>query len=250
MRTIAVVNQKGGSGKTTTTVNLAAALAEKNRKVLVIDIDAQRSTTDWLGDFNGHKGIYSVIVENGNIGNNILPTVVEGVDIIPASTFLIRSDKALSGEVGAESILKHKLAKIEGYDYALIDCPPQLGILTINALCAATELLVPVETNILALKGMAQLLETLEKVKERLNPNLEITGVLACRVDLRTNHAKEAIETLRKRFGKKVFKTLIRQNIRLTEAPSFRLPITVYDPQCSGAQAYRSLAKEVIAQEA
>lgn len=251
MRTIAIVNQKGGSGKTTTTVNLAATLAERKKRVLVIDLDAQRNTTEWFGEFNDEKGIYEIIVENGSILDHVHETAVSGVSIIPSSKWLIRADKALSGEVGAEQVLRDKLKELptDTFDYVLIDCPPQLGIMTVNALSAVKEVLIPVEANILALKGVAHLLETLEKVKGRLNPDIEIAGVVACRVNQRTRHASDAIASLQNKFNGKLFKTVIRQNIKLQEAPSFQQPITQYHAKSYGAQDYRSLAKELMKQE-
>lgn len=251
MRLIAIANHKGGSGKTTTAVNLAAALGEQKRRVLVIDLDPQGSATSWLGIKNADKGVFRVFVENGNVLDIISQNSIPNVDIIAASPWLVGVEKALAREVGAETILRRQLHHLPGdrWDYLLIDCPPALGILTINALAAVREVLVPVEAHVLALEGLAQLLQTIEVVKERLNPALEISGILACRVDGRTRHAQEVVEQLRGRFGDLVYKTVIRENVRLAECPSFGKPITQYDPRSYGAADYRALALEIIRQE-
>lgn len=255
MRTIAVVNQKGGTAKTSTAVNLAAALAEEGRRVLVVDLDPQHSATDWMlgtaltdGADIG-KGVFSILVENGNVSGILHRTPVEGVDIVPSSSWLVGAERALASEVGAETVLQRKLAEVSGYDYVLLDCPPQLGILTVNALVACREVLVPVEAHVMALSGLAQLLETVELVRERLNPELEVTGILPCRVDARTRHSREVVGQLRERFRDLVYPTVVRENVRLAEAPSFGEPITVYEPSSAGAEDYRALAQDVIHQE-
>jgi len=248
MRTIAVTNQKGGSGKTTTSVNLAAALGEKGKRVLLVDLDAQASSSTWYGVKDGGKGLFDVFVGNGNLVDLVHQTSAPGVELIPSSSWLMGTDKSLAGEVGAETILRRHLDRLprDRWEYVLLDCPPALGVLTVNALAAAGEVLVPVESHVLALNGLAQLLKTLDVVKERLNPSLEIMGILACRVDSRTRHALEVVEMLRTRFGKQVFKTVIRENVRLAESPSFSQPITQYDPGSHGAEDFRSLALEIL----
>lgn len=250
MRIIACVNQKGGSGKTTTAVNLSAALAENGRRVLLIDLDAQASATSWYGIQNAGRELLDVLTSNGIIGSIAVDTAINGVSIVPASSWLVGAEKALTAEVGAETILRAKLRDIPGdtWDYILIDCPPTLGILTVNALAAAAEVLVPVEAHVMALAGVTQLLQTVDVVKQRLNPELAIAGLVACRVT-RTRHAQEVVEQLRQHFNDQVFRTVIRENIRLAEAPSFGQPITIYDSGCNGAADYRALAAELMTQE-
>ncbi len=251
MRTFGIGNQKGGSGKTTTCVNLAAALGEQGRRVLVIDLDPQHSATSWLGLKNPGKGLYEMFLGNGGLAEVVQETGVPGVEVVPSSAWLVGVERILAGEVGAERLLSQQMARLpaDRWDYLLIDCAPSLGMLTINALAAVRELLVPVEAHVMALAGLAQLLHTVEVVQERLNPDLKVSGILACRVDNRTRHAREVVEELRSRSGNLVYQTVIRENIRLAECPSFAQPITQYDPKSSGAADYRALAREIIAQE-
>jgi len=251
MRTLAIANQKGGSGKTTTCVNLAAALGEKKRRVLLLDLDPQHSATAWYGIKNAGKGVLGLFVDGGKMLDFVQPTGTPGVDLVPSSAWLVGVEKILAGEVGAETILRRHLESLpqDRWDYVLMDCPPTLGVLTLNALAAARELLVPVEAHVMALSGLAQLLHTVGVVKERLNPELAVSGILACRVDGRTRHAREVVERLRERSGNLVYKTVIRENIRLAECPSFGQPITQYDSRSAGAADYRALATEVMQQE-
>lgn len=251
MRKIAIINQKGGSGKTTTAVNLSAALAEKKRKVLLIDIDPQASTSSWFGKPRDDKGLFDLFINKAELKDIVQKTDTPYIDLIPSSSWLMGLEKRLAQEVGAETILKQKFQELSPnqWDYIIIDCPPALGILTINALTAVQEIIVPVEARIMALAGLVQLLQTIQVIKERLNPKLRISGIVPCRVDLRTNHAKEVVKELQNNFKDKMFKTAIRENIRLAEAPSFLKPITDYDSLCNGAHDYRMLAKEVIKQE-
>jgi chromosome partitioning protein len=251
MRTFAIANQKGGSGKTTTSVNLAAALGEQGRRVLLVDLDPQHSTTAWFGIKNVGKEVLGIFTDNGSLMDLLQEAGTPGVELIPSSSWLVGAEKILAGEVGAETILRRNLQRLpEGrWDYLLIDCPPTLGVLTINALTAVDELLVPVEAHVMALSGLAQLLHTVEVVQDRLNPRLKISGILACRVDARTRHAREVVEQLRQRSDSLVYRTVIRENIRLAECPSFGQPIIQYDPKSAGAADYRALALEIINQE-
>lgn len=250
MRRLAVTNQKGGSAKTTTAVNLAAALAEEGRSVLFIDLDPQGNATSWLGLGKPEKGAFELLTGTVPGPALIQPTAIENVSCIPATAELSGAERALAREIGAESTLRRRLAGLAGdYDYLVIDTPPTFGMLTLNALAAVEELVVPVEAHVLALAGVAQLLETVLMINERLNPGLAIAGIVACRVDLRTRHSADVAESLRKTFGSRMYDVAIRENVRLAEAPSFHQPITRYAPQSTGAADYRTLAREVIAQE-
>jgi len=247
VRIIAITNQKGGSGKTTTAVNLAAALGELGKKVLVVDLDPQASASSWLGIHDGGRGLLDVFTDNGNLSDIICNTDVPGLDLAPSSSWLLGVEKALVGEVGAELVLKKALERLPGeWDFIFIDCPPSLGILSVNALAGSREVIVPVMAHVMALAGLAKLLETVEVIKERLNPVLAVTGILACRVDARTRHALEVLEELRRRFKGTVYKTTIPENVRVAESFSFAKPITQYDSRSSGAEAFRSLARELI----
>jgi len=249
-RVIAVINQKGGSGKTTTTVNLAAALGKQKRRVLVVDLDPQASASSWLGIKDGGRGLLDVFIDGLAMSGLVQPTTAEGVEVIPSSTWLVGVEKALASELGAESALHRGLGALQGpWHYILIDCPPTLGILATNALVAAKEVIVPVECHVLGLGGLARLLQTVEVVKERLNPNIKLAGILACRLDMRTRHAQEVVEQLRSRFGPLVYDAMIRENVRLAECPSFGQPILRYDPTCFGAADFRKLAGDVMKQE-
>jgi len=247
MKTLAVAMQKGGSGKTTTAVNLAAALAETGKKVLVVDVDPQANASSWLGARDVGKGIFACLCENGSIADILVHTATKGVDLVPSSAWLVGAEKALATEIAAETLLRRKLKAVAGnYDVALIDTPPTLGVLTVGALVAADAVLVPVEAHVMALNGLAQLLNTVEAVRDRLNEDLALLGIVACRVDSRTRHAPEVVKELRKRFPKETFKTVIRENVRLAEAPSFGQAIMQYAPESAGAEDYRALTGEVL----
>lgn len=252
MRTIAVVNQKGGVGKTTTTVNLAAALADSGRRILVLDLDPQHSASTWYKAIRQGRGAYDLFTDpQADPASLIMDTAVEGVSIIPSSPLMYNVERALAGEPGAEHSLRLRLGKLPAgrFDYLLADCPPSLGLLTVNALTAASEVFVPVEAHVLGLHGLDKLVQTVAVVRERLNPTLAITGIVACRVKAQTRHAQEVMNDIKGRFPDVYFRTTIRENVRLTECPSQGIPITAYAPTSHGAEDYRKLAQEVIAQE-
>jgi chromosome partitioning protein len=248
MRVIAIVNQKGGSGKTTTSVNLAATLAEAEQRVLLIDLDPQASASLWYGFKEKGKGLFDVMTGEAALEKAVEKTSIERLSVVPSSPLLAAVEKTLATEMAAENVLKDKFHQWNDkpYDFVLIDCPPTLGILSLNALTAAQEVLIPVEAHVMALHGLVQLLKTINLVKQRLNPTLEITGILACRVDLRTKHSQEVLGQLRTRFEQKVYTSVIRENIRLAEAPLHVKPITEYDSSCKGSEDYRKLAQEIL----
>lgn len=248
MKVLAIAMQKGGSGKTTTAVNLAATLAERGLRVLIIDMDPQANATSWLGITEPGKGIYAVLCDNATIDATVIKTAIEGLEIVPASTWLVGAEKALAAEVGAETLLRRRLAKSKGnWDYVLIDTPPTLGVLTINALTAADAVLIPVEAHVMALNGLAQIMQTIAAVQDRLNSELGVCGMLGCRVDARTKHSTDVMDEMRRQFPSETFKTVIRENVRLAEAPSFGQPITLYAPSSTGTEDYRALAAELTA---
>jgi chromosome partitioning protein len=249
MRVIAVANQKGGCAKTTTVVNLAASLAELGQKVLVIDMDPQGNAGDWLGVETVHDAAFRLLTSKDQVESLISSSHIEGIEVIRASRELALAEKALAGELSVETKLKRRLAqlfKTKTWDFVFIDTPPTLGILTINALTAANELLIPVTTHVMSLTGVAQLIETFNEVQEMLNPDLKITGFVASRVDLRTRHAKEVLDSLKQSFGDQVFSAVIRENVLLAEAPSFQEPILSYKSKSTAADDYRMMAKELL----
>lgn len=252
MRSIAITNQKGGVAKTTTAVNLGACLAERGKRVLLIDLDPQANLTSWLGlgKEENARSIYDVFVGDTDLNEVLVDYRMNGLRVAPSVVELAGAERLLSNETGRDTILKRKLAELPGdYDYVLFDCPPSLGVITINALAAAKEVFIPVETKILALNGLVTLTHTIQLIKDKVNPSLEVTGIVACMYDGRTNLSREVVEKLRAHFGDKVFKTVIRENIRLAECPISELPIHLYAPGCAGAKDYESLADEVIASE-
>ena len=253
-KAIAIFNQKGGVGKTTTNINLAACLANKGKKVLVLDIDAQGNTTSGLGlmkkslDYTS----YDLLID-GNLDpfKTIYKTGVENLDIIPASVDLAGAEIELVQIEGREKRLKNALMRIRSYyDYIFIDCPPSLGLLTINALTAVDSVLIPIQCEFYALEGVAQLISTIELVHKNMNPNLQIEGVILSMFDGRTNLSIQVVEEVKKYFGDKLYTTVIPRNVRLAEAPSYGLPITLYDPRSKGAQAYEAFAEEFLRTEA
>jgi chromosome partitioning protein len=248
MRIISVANQKGGCAKTTTAVNLAAALAETQKKVLLIDLDPQANASQWLGTEDSSKNSFLIFSSKKPIHELIQPTQVTDIFIISGHQDLASAEKVVANELGVDFLLKRRLKdlKPEDWDFIIIDTPPTLGLLTVNALTSSSELLIPVTTHIMTLTGVAQLISKYNEIKEVLNPDLEILGFLPSRVDTRTKHSKEILQALIDRFGDKVLKSLIRENVRLAEAPSFGENILIYDGQSGAAQDYRDLAQEVI----
>lgn len=247
MKTLAVTNQKGGSGKTTTAVNLAAALGERGLRVLLVDLDPQASASAWLGVKDGGRGLLDVLTANVNLADIVQGTEAEGVDVAPASAWLASAEKTMAGEPGAELVFSKALHRLPAsWDYLLVDCPPALGLLTVSALAAVDEVLVPVELSPMALAGVARLVETVELVRARLNDRLELAHLVACRVDTRTNLSRDIVAALRQRFGDKVLAAVIRETVRLREAWSYGQPVTVYDPHGAGAEDYRAVAAELV----
>ena len=247
-QTTSFVNQKGGVGKTTTTVNLAAYLATFGKKVLLIDMDPQGNASVGVGiDRNGLElCLYNVLIENFPVSQVIQKTALSNLDIIPSTAKLAGAEVELVTEPEREMKLKTALLEVkENYDYLLIDCPPSLNLLTVNALTASDEVIIPIQCEYYALEGISQLLKTIDLVRGGLNPMLKIGGILLTMYDARTVLANQVAEEARKHFGKKVFQTIIPRNVRLAEAPSFGQPIIFYDPSSSGATAYESLSREV-----
>ncbi|MFH1289081.1 MAG: AAA family ATPase [bacterium] len=248
-RIIAVVNQKGGVGKTTTAINLAACLGRAGKNVLLIDMDPQGNATSGLGINKNtvKKSIYDVLINGVNIEDTIILTESHGVVIIPSNVHLTGAEVELVDVLGRESKLKTSLAGIKNnYDYIVIDCPPSLGLLTVNSLNSADGVIIPVQCEYYALEGLSQLLATIKLVKERLNLQLEIDGALLTMHDERTNLSKQVVQEIQKYFTDKVYKTIIPRNVRLSESPSYGKPIIYYDIKCLGAQTYLQFCDEVM----
>ncbi|MBO1306348.1 ParA family protein [Enterococcus sp. 669A] len=251
-RIISVANQKGGVGKTTTTVNLGACLAFIGKKVLLIDSDAQGNATSGLGirKPDVKEDIYDVLVNEVPIKETIIQTERENLSIVPATLQLAGAEIELTSMMARESRLKGALSDVtDDYDFILIDCPPSLGHLTINAFTASDAILIPVQCEYYALEGLSQLLNTVRLVQKHFNPELEIEGVLLTMYDARTNLGAEVVEEVRRYFQEKVYDTIIPRNVRLSEAPSHGKPIIDYDPRSKGAEVYQALAKEVLDRE-
>ncbi len=248
-RIIAVANQKGGVGKTTTAVNLSACLAYIGKRVLMVDVDPQGNATSGIGVEKGDvdKCIYDVLVEDADPRLVIRETDVENLSVLPATIQLSGAEIELVPTISREVRLKRALASVDDlYDFIIIDCPPSLGLLTINALTAADSVLIPVQCEYYALEGLSQLLNTVRLVQKHLNTDLAIEGVLLTMLDARTNLGIQVIDEVKKYFREKVFKTIIPRNVRLGEAPSHGKPIIIYDPKSRGAEVYLDLAKEVV----
>ena len=248
-KTIAIANQKGGVGKTTTSINLSASLAAKGKKVLVIDTDPQGNTTSGFGVEKNDldNTVYELMLSECSIKECILKDVIDDVSIIPSNVNLAAAEIELIGVDRKEYILKREVEWIkDSFDYIIIDCPPSLSMLTINAMTTADTVLVPIQCEYYALEGLSQLIHTINLVKERLNPDLDIEGVVFTMYDSRTNLSMQVVENVKSNLSQKVFQTLIPRNIRLAEAPSYGMPINAYDPKSAGAEAYMQLAEEVI----
>lgn len=245
---VTLVNQKGGVGKTTTAINLGASLAACERSVLLIDLDPQANATSGVGiPKHEEKSMYPVLTDGMNIREAIRQTELPNFHVAPSSVDLVAAELELSDAIGREFYLRRALQEVSrDYDYVLIDSPPSLGLLTVNGLTAANAVLVPMQCEYFAIEGVAQLVNTVERVRDLLNPGLEIEGIALTMYDERMNLARQVAEEVRSHFGEKVYKTIIPRNVRLGEAPSFGKPIILYDIRSRGCEAYISLAKEFI----
>ena len=248
-RIIAVANQKGGVGKTTTAINLSACLAEMGKHVLAIDLDPQGNTTSGLGVDKDEKEntVYELLLGESTVEECIVPPACEGLDLIPSNVNLSGAEIELMGTEEKEFILKKQIDLVKkSYDYIIIDCPPALSMLTINAMTTASSVLVPIQCEYYALEGLSQLMYTIDLVHERLNPELILEGVVFTMYDARTNLSLQVVENVKSNLNQNIYKTIIPRNVRLAEAPSHGLPITLYDSRSTGAESYRMLAEEVV----
>jgi len=247
-KVISIANQKGGVGKTTTAVNLSTVLAKKGKKVLMIDTDPQGNATSGLGiDKNVNFSVYDVIINDVEIENTIVQSMVKNLDVCPSNINLAGAEVELVSMMSREQRLKEKIDnQKDKYDYIIIDCPPSLGLITLNAFTASDSVLIPVQCEYYALEGLGQLINTINLVKKHLNKNLEVEGALLTMFDIRTNLSNQVVKEVNKYFENKVYKTVIPRNVRLSEAPSYGMPISVYDPRSKGAKSYDKFVKEFL----
>lgn len=251
-KVISFTNKKGGVGKTTTVVNMAAYCADMGKKVLLIDLDSQGNATTGLGFSKKglKKSVYNVLIDNDKISNNILPTMVKGLDILPANVDLSGAEVEIVYKRNREQILKEALEEVKAnYDYIMIDCPPSLGLLTINAWVASSSVIIPIQSEYYALEGVSQLMNTIALVKQHLNPTLQIEGVVITMYDGRAVVSRQIAAEIKKFFKQKLYEIVIPRNVRLSEAPSHGEPILVYDPKCNGARAYKALTEEFLSKQ-
>ena len=252
VKVIALANQKGGVGRTTTAVNSAACLAVEGRKVLLVDSDPQGNTTSGLGldKRDIKKSIYDMIIKDVPAKDVIVPTAYENLSLLPATIALAGAEIELVNMMSRENRLKNALERVKyDYDYVLIDCPPSLGLLTLNALTAASSVIIPIQCEFYALEGVTMLMNTIQLVQRNLNPALKLEGVVMTMFDARTNLASDVVSEVKKYFSAKMYNTIIPRNVKLSEAPSHGEPVIVYDPRSKGAQVYQELAREVIGDE-
>ena len=245
---ISIANQKGGVGKTTTSINLSTVLAKRNKKTLLIDTDPQGNATSGVGVEKAlEKSIYNVLIEDVKMEEAIMKTSIKNLDICPSNINLAGAEVELVSMMSRETRLKEKLEEIKDkYDYIIIDCPPSLGLITLNAFTASNSVLIPVQCEYYALEGLGQLLNTIKLVKKHLNKSIEIEGALLTMFDTRTNLSKQVVDEVKGYFGDKVYKTVIPRNVKLSEAPSYGVPITIYDPRSKGAKCYEKFGRELI----
>lgn len=245
---VSVANQKGGVGKTTTSINLSTLLAKKGKKVLLIDADPQGNATSGIGiEKEQQFSVYDVLIEDIEVENTLQTTQVKNLDLCPSNINLAGAEVQLVGAENREFRLKSKLENIkDDYDYIIIDCPPSLGLVTLNAFTASDSVLIPIQCEYYALEGLGQLLNTIELVKTHMNKDLKVEGALLTMYDARTNLSNQVVNEVKKYFGDRVYKNVIPRNVRLSEAPSYGMPISLYDPRSKGAKAYEKFAKEFI----